>query len=133
MENRDFNVKIDLSKLRGAQKIESKTAGIGVFIPFEPNEIFVSEKTGGMYLSLRANSTLNGKIGQSHYIKKEYSKTTYAKMTDEERQNIPFIGNLFPVVKDGERKNYPNQQPQQQANVSMPSTQQSVDAEDLPF
>jgi hypothetical protein len=63
-------------------------------IPIEDNELFVGEK--GIYLNLTAWENDKLSDGKTHLVKQSFSKKMRDAMTDEERKNIPILGNTKP-------------------------------------
>lgn len=65
----NYNIKLDLTKLKNVSIVNSTKRGLVVVIPIEENEIFVSEKTGSAYINLKATYRPND--WQSHSIKQK--------------------------------------------------------------
>jgi hypothetical protein len=63
----NYNIKLDLTKLKNVSIVNSSKRGLVVVIPVEENEIFVSEKTGSAYINMKATYRPND--WQSHSIK----------------------------------------------------------------
>ena len=101
----NYNVKIDLKKLEkvAVMNIQGKNGLIKcVVIPVEENNIFISDKpNGGILLNLKASETREMRYGQSHILKRTFSKDVYSKMTKEDLYNMPIVGNLSPYNGQG--------------------------------
>lgn len=101
----NFQLKLDFLKFKNACVISikgKKESKKGVFIPIEDNNIFVSagdnDKAKSSYIDLVAFETKNvGKYGDTHMIKQSLDKETRSKMTEEEKREIPIIGNMKPM------------------------------------
>lgn len=110
----NYNIKLDLSKLNkvAVTDIQGKNGRVKcVVIPVEENSVFVSEKTGNIYLDFVANERQTVSYGQTHIVKPKVGDK-WRDMSQEERRNIPICGSLSPFE-------YGNQQQEQ------PSTSQS--------
>lgn len=111
--NNNISIKLDLLKLAGATK---HTAGDGVqwlMIPIEYAELFNGEK--GVYLDATAMPLTNPKQGSkdTHIIKQSFGKEKFAAMSEDEKKNIPILGN---AIQWGERADT-----SQQAATSAPA------------
>lgn len=115
----NFSIKVDLLKLKGAKVVKVKDQRC-ILIPTELNkEIFVGEK--GAYLNitsleLRQEST----YGDTHFLKGNLPRAAYDAMTEEERRNLPIIGNMRPL---GDA----------QQNAQTAAEEVEVEDDDLPF
>lgn len=123
----NFSIRLDLLKLQGAftRNLKGKTATKRcLIIPVDDNDgMFLGEK--GCYLNVSAFETRNNQYGDTHLIKPDIPKEKRERMTEEERNAVPILGNMRPI------------QPQQ---GSVTGTMQSTDfvneqgeAEELPF
>lgn len=123
----NFSIRLDLLKLQGAftRNLKGKTATKRcLIIPVDDNDcVFLGEK--GCYMNVNAFETRNNQYGDTHLVKPDIPKEKRERMTEEERNAVPILGNMRPI------------QPQQ-GTVS--GTMQSTDfvneqgeAEDLPF
>lgn len=125
MEKSNYGIKVDLQKLQNAflRNFTGKTATKRcICIPIEDNpSIYLGEK--GCYLNLIANEQENPQFGNTHYVKGDIPKEVYDKMTEEQRNAYPILGNMRPIA------------PKQQAvtgtvNMDAPEDEQQ---DDLPF
>lgn len=115
----NYNIKLDLSKLckTTTMDIQGKTGKVKcVVIPVEENGIFLSDKTGNIYLDFTAYERKEESFGQTHFIKQRVGGTKWKAMTEEERKNIPICGSLSPTSYSD--NGY-------QDNTPQPSTSQS--------
>ena len=89
----NYNIKIDLKKMKDVvfAKVNGRKS---VIIPVDVNtEIFVGEK--GIYLSMSAVELRNpNQFGNTHIIKPLLDKKDYEAMSEEQRRNIPILGNM---------------------------------------
>ena len=127
----NYKVKLDLAKLCNAQVVDVQGKKC-VVIPVDDNGIFLSQK-GGIYLDLVARENTEPKYGQTHYIKRNVSKKTFAEMTNDARDSVKnIVGNLAPFEFEnnyGTASNPVTPQPQQ--NVA--PEPKSIDVNTLPF
>lgn len=99
MEEKKYNIKLDLKKLKNAfvKEIQGSTRTVQcVCIPIKDNHIFVSER-GGLYLDLQATPLKEMRYGQSHLVKPVVGKDNWKSMSVEERNAIPIVGSLNPM------------------------------------
>lgn len=88
----NFNLSIELTKLFGANRVTTKSGQEVIVIPIDSNPITIG-KNGTAYLSLEAKEKKQvDQWGGTHYIKPKYKKDDFMKLTDEQKQNIPFVG-----------------------------------------
>lgn len=96
MEN--STIKINLSAFVHIVTTVKNKAGNpvkGIFIPLEKNNIFEGKK--GLYVDLIAFPIKNNKTDSkdTHLIKQSISKEEREKMTQEQQNNLPIIGNMI--------------------------------------
>lgn len=94
----NYNIKIDLSKLEkvAVTDIQGRNGKVKcVVIPVDDNAIYVSEKTGNIYLDLIATERKTEEYGQSHIVKRKLG-AKWNEMSQEQRRNIPICGSLSP-------------------------------------
>lgn len=66
----------------------------GIFIPIENNHLFKSEK-GNVYLDISAWAIKEPEEGKdTHLVKQSLPKEYFQSLSDEEKKEIPIIGNL---------------------------------------
>ena len=91
----NFNLTIELSKFFGANRVTTKSGQEVVVIPLDGNPITIGKK-GNVYLSLEAREKKQiDPWGGTHFIKPKYKKDDFVKLTDEQRDNIPFVGTCY--------------------------------------
>lgn len=99
----NFNLSIELTKLFGANRVTTKSGQEVIVIPIDSNPITIG-KNGTAYLSLEAKEKKQvDQWGGTHYIKPKYKKDGYANLSDEQKQNIPFVGTCY-----AQQNNYGN-------------------------
>lgn len=96
MEN--YNIKIDIKKLKEVSYVKIKGRPC-VLIPTDVNpELFVGQK--GIYLNLAAFALRNpSQFGDTHLVKSSPDKATVDAMTDDQRADIPILGNMRPIKR----------------------------------
>lgn len=135
----NFNLKLDLSKLKNAciKDLKGKNGQIKcLIIPIDDNNLYVSEKTGSVYLDCTCTELQTPKYEQTHFIKRRYTKEQYYQMDVNDRQNIPILGNLSPQKEWNNNNNsggYASSQPQPQPQPQPQSDHKSNSIDDLPF
>lgn len=95
-----LSINLNLLKLRNAAitTLKGKTASKRcLVIPIEDNELFVSEK--GVYLGLTAFESEKLKDGKTHMVKQAMSKERREALTEDERKNLPILGDIKPLTK----------------------------------
>lgn len=82
------HVKLELDGQKGKVK--------GIFIPLEINDLFegAEDKGGGIYLNIVAFDMKEPKEYATHIMKQSFSKEKREKMTKEEQDALPILGNL---------------------------------------
>lgn len=91
----NFNLSIDLTKFWGSKVITTKSGQEVVVIPIEEN-FLAKTKSGGVMASLQATERKTvGQYGDTHFIKPRFKKDTFAQLSEEQRNSIPFIGSVY--------------------------------------
>lgn len=120
MATNNLEIKTDLLKVPGARYIRIKGEPY-VIIPTTNNPaIYVGAK--GIYFTQVAIARKEPKDGQTHFVKPNIDGDTFAKMTKEEKEQIPIIGSVKELVKKSQVE---------QTAVEIPQTE--VVQDDLPF
>ena len=83
--------------------------------------MFLGEK--GCYLNMSAFETQNNQYGDTHLVKPNLPKEVRERMTDEERNAVPILGNMAPMRPS-------EQQVNGSVDANAPEGQQQ---NDLPF
>lgn len=107
----NYTLKIDYKKMNGkrlAVNLGNEGVVEGIFIPLKENDIYVSVDNSGndkaYYQTFNAwenkNPLHDDKSGQTltHGIKP--SKRDYKNLTDEQKNAIPFVGNLITFSRE---------------------------------
>lgn len=124
-QKQNYSIKIDCLKLKGAfmKNLTGKTATKRcLIIPVDDNEcMYLGEK--GCYLNVVGYELQNSQYGDTHLLKGDLPKEVRERMTEDERNAIPILGNMRPIKP---------QQMQVTGSVAMdaPDGQQQ---DDLPF
>lgn len=119
-----YGISIDLKKLKNAffKNVTGKESTKRcICIPIEDNYIIEHEK-GGVWLNISAFEYREKKFEDTHFLKLSIKKDVLDAMTEEERNNQPFIGGLRPF----ETKSFKNE-----ISGSMELSKEETD--DLPF
>lgn len=91
----NFNLSIELTKLFGANRVTTKSGQEVIVVPLDGNPIAIG-KNGNVYLSLEAREKKQvDQWGGTHYIKPRYKKDDFMNLTEEQRQNMPFVGTIY--------------------------------------
>ena len=96
----NFSIKEDLLKLKGSfitnfkGRTETKRC---LVIPVDDSGLYVGEK--GVYLNLTAIEMENPQFKETHCIKQSLDKEIYEALSEEQRQALPIIGGMKPLVK----------------------------------
>lgn len=96
MEN--VNIKINLAALTHIElKVRDRrgTEVQGIFIPYEKNKIFVGQKVRSLDLIGFPLKNRKPDSKDTHIIKQSFSKEEREKMTQEQQNNLPIIGNMI--------------------------------------
>ena len=130
MANLSFS--INLSKLKNAEVIEMPRSGGKVqkciVIPVE--DALIREHNNNYFLNLVANPTPNNQWGNSHAIKQQIPRDVYNTLSEGERKNLPFLGNVKTITYQREQIN--TQERYSQQNTQM-SRYGGINEDDLPF
>jgi hypothetical protein len=90
-----MNISIDLNlrQLKSAI-VNSKSGAKCLLIPIVENQLVEGEK--GIYLNATGFEIKNKSADQknTHLVKQSFKKEVYDKMTDQEKQSQPILGNL---------------------------------------
>jgi len=91
-----ISTKVNLAALKNAAIIKSgKNKDVDcILIPIDQNHLFKSEK-GAVYLDLQGFELKNPKEGSkdTYLVKQSLPKEVFTKMTDEEKNAMPILGN----------------------------------------
>ena len=96
-----FSVRIDLLKIRGAftMNIKGRTGKVKpcLILPLDIPCVYRGEK--GIYLNADALEMRDSKYGDSHFLKPNVPREEREGMTAGERDAIPIIGSMRPIVR----------------------------------
>lgn len=124
----NISIKINLRQLKShVMTLNGKSGKIEcVVLPIDANHLFRGEK--GLYLDLQAYELKERKEGQkdTHLVKQTIPKVVFDTMNEEERKQIPIVGNLTV---------WGRQEPQpREFEVYQPEPENQAEPEnDLPF
>lgn len=122
----NFSIKEDLLKLRGAfiTNFKGRTATKRcLVIPVDDSGLYVGEK--GVYLNLTAIEMENPQYKETHCIKQSFYKEVYETLSEEQRQALPILGGMKPLVKKAA--------PQMSVDSTFDGAQAVECEDDLPF
>lgn len=91
----NFQVKINLQKLNGSfiTDLKGRTATKRCLVlPIEDSDLFMGQK--GVYLDLTAYQLKDSNNGKTHILKQSFSKERYNSLTEEQRRELPIIGDM---------------------------------------
>ena len=127
-----MNINLNFSKLGGI--VETRNGKRVVVLPIEDNNIFISDK-GGIYLNLQATPLKEEMYGQSHIIKNKLPRDKYLALSKQERDSIPIVGGIKPVIYNNQDNNSAsgfNKKESTSTSYSSPNNNNNS-LEDLPF
>ncbi|MDE7345326.1 MAG: hypothetical protein K2N48_01135 [Muribaculaceae bacterium] len=139
----NYSLSVCLTDLQGSQVQANQQGKQFLLIPIEDADLFVSSKSGKVYLNLSMWEKHNGpdQYGKTHGIKQSLSQARQQAL-GEAAKNIPFIGSAKEIVPKNTQQQQQNQAvyqqtaPQGYAQPSYPQTQKDPFAStnnDLPF
>lgn len=67
-----------------------------LIIPIEEAHLFVGEK--GVYLDTLVYESKDNSYGDTHLVKQSFPKRIFEAMSEEERKQIPILGNIRPMA-----------------------------------
>lgn len=126
----NYNLKIDIKKLNRSfvHAIQGKTEKVECLCI--PVTEFYRGKNGELYCTFGITEKQTvGTYGDTHFAKQQLEKDSYNKLTDEQKKNIPIIGNMQPS-KFG---NTPKTEQVQDAVILPTSEPAQQSTDDLPF
>ena len=126
----NYQLKINAKALNRAfvHAIQGKTEKVECLCI--PVTEFYKGKNGELYCTLGITEKQTvGTYGDTHFAKQQLEKDSYSKLTDEQKKNIPIIGNMQPS-KFG---NTTKVEQVQDAVILPPSESTETKYDDLPF
>lgn len=121
-----FNVKINLSKLRGVKYFTQEKEQF-ICIPVKKNFIFNGER--GFYIELTANELKEVKFSDTHCLRLSVPKDVYSSLTDEQKKKIPIVGGIQPINFDVSK----NDILKEVKFDETPKNAQNIEDDDVPF
>ena len=123
-----YAINLNLLKLKNTAVIDIKSNKTGevkkcLIIPVVDNDLYQSER--GVYIGLNVYEANNLKDDKTHLVKQNHSKEVREKMSEDDRANLPILGDAKPIVFRSEP-----------ANINTEEYNQAKDAlaaDDLPF
>ncbi|MCD8293986.1 MAG: hypothetical protein LUE27_01895 [Clostridia bacterium] len=140
MAKNNFNVTLDLGLLPEVKFQVSRTSGHNVlFMDLDASPAVSKWRNGTWHLALTAwerNTVADN--GDTHFLKPRLGKETFDAMSDEERRNIPIVGNMAPVMQKGQQsavgmQTVGAQQTQRPVQQQTAAVNLDSDEDDLPF
>lgn len=127
----NFKLRLNLAKLIDAYTSVVNTPKgnkICVIIPVEDNNIYLSER-GSMILTATGKKMREMKYNETHSITNNVPIEKYRQMSKEERDRLPIIGGVTPIIYNNNNA----EQTQQQTTQRTQQNNNSVNVNDLPF
>lgn len=123
-----YGINLNLLKLKNTAVIDMKSQKTGItkkciIIPITDNDLYQSDK--GVYLGLNAYEANGLNDGKTHLLKQNHSKDVREKMSEDERINMPILGDAKPIVTRSEPANVNSEEYTQ--------AKEALAADDLPF
>lgn len=114
----NYSVKIRLDRLDGASlQTNPNTGKRALIIPVDEADLYVGQN-GAVYLDLSMWENRNGanQYGDTHGIKKSYSKEARERLGADAIKNKPFLGNAKPMPEFNNNNAAPAAAPAQGTN-----------------
>lgn len=122
----NYQLKIDLKKLHKSfiYSIQGKSEKVKcICIPISE---FYEGKNGELYCNFQITEKKEvGQYGDTHFAKQSLEKTIYNTLSDEQRKNIPILGNMEP-------SKFGNNETETTTSLSA-NTDTDCEGDDLPF
>lgn len=113
--------RINLLKLKNAfvAKLTGKSGQKKncLVIPLDESGLYAGEK--GVYLDTVLVESPNNAFGDSHFVRQNFPKKIFEAMSEEERKQIPILGNVRPMAP--------------KTITAAPTIEPDPDEDDLPF
>lgn len=125
----NYQLKINAKALNRAfvHSIQGKTEKVECLCI--PVSEFYKGKNGELYCTFGITEKQTvGTYGDTHFAKQQLEKESYSKLTDEQKKNIPIIGNMQPSKFGNTTKNETVQDA-----VILPPSEPAQSNDDLPF
>jgi len=94
----NYSQKIDIKKLNRAFVMPIVGKSSTVECVCIPTSEFYKGKNGELYCNMEIIERKNGagQFGDTHFVKQQLEKASYQALTEEQRKNIPILGNFQP-------------------------------------
>lgn len=111
MEKIEFQVSLDLEKLKGAIVTTTKKGTKVLVIPVDQNHMKLGSKNGCYLNGTMRQRNEPDKYGNTHFFKAYVGKEVFDAMSNEERNAIPIFGSAKPMsVRDMTREEFIDRQ-----------------------
>lgn len=87
-----MEVKVNIAKLFGVKKMETKDKEVYLCIPVNVNYIFAGKN--GYYLTLNAFKIKDKRYNSEYLLKLRIPKDDYLGFSEEEKEKIPIVGSI---------------------------------------
>lgn len=87
-----MEVKVNIAKLFGVKKMETKDKEVYLCIPVTVNYIFAGKN--GYYLTLNAFKIKDKRYNSEYLLKLRIPKDAYMEFSEEEKEKIPIVGSI---------------------------------------
>lgn len=87
-----MEVKVNIAKLFGVKKMETKDKEVYLCIPVTVNYIFAGKN--GYYLTLNAFKIKDKRYNSEYLLKLRIPKDDYKEFSEEEKEKIPIVGSI---------------------------------------
>lgn len=87
-----MEVKVNIAKLFGVKKMETKDKETYLCIPINVNYIFAGKN--GYYLTLNAFKIKDRRYNSDYLLKLRIPKDDYLEFSEEEKEKIPIVGSI---------------------------------------
>lgn len=128
----NFKLRLNLAKLTDTYTSVVNTPKgnkMCVIIPVEENNIYLSER-GGILLNATAKKMREMKYNETHSITNNVPIEKYRQMSKDERDRLPIIGGVTPIIYNN---NNAEQTQTQTAQRVEQKPNNPVNVNDLPF
>lgn len=89
----NYSIKLNLLKIDGATLQTNAQGRMAVVLPVDEADLYVNQDGTSVYLDLSMWESKNSPYGDTHSIKKSYSKAKRELLGADAIRNKPYIGN----------------------------------------
>ncbi|MCM8906809.1 hypothetical protein [Tenacibaculum finnmarkense] len=124
----NISINLNLTQLKHVRKKMQGASGKVdcLIIPIKENDLFVGEKNISLSLSAFGLKSKRDNSKTTHIIKQQYSKELYDLLTDEEKREMPIIGDAVDWSQT-------ELAPVSSATITDSSLNMQEEQDDLPF